>query len=89
MRFGVSLATKCVSLSNEPYMTRRTLIDSNSFELHCYPFMINVDKSNKSYNVVDDLSTEICDPSKTKDVNIKVFNIITKICEAKTLVKHI
>ena len=27
--------------------------------------------------------------SGTKDVNIKVFNMITRINEAKTLVKHI
>ena len=39
--------------------------------------------------VADNLSTKICVPSKTKDVNLKVFNMITKINEAKTLVKHI
>ena len=27
--------------------------------------------------------------SKTKDVNVKVFNMITKMNESKTLVKHI
>ena len=27
--------------------------------------------------------------SKTKDVNVKTFNIITRINEAKTMVKHI
>ena len=31
----------------------------------------------------NDLSTKICVPSKTKEVNVKVFNIITRInvCE--------
>ena len=28
-------------------------------------------------------------PSKTNDVNVKAFNVITRIIEAKTIVKHI
>ena len=28
-------------------------------------------------------------PNKTKDVNLKVFNLLTRINESKTLVKHI
>ena len=31
----------------------------------------------------------MCVPIKTKDVNVKVFNIITRGNKAKTLVKHI
>ena len=31
--FSASLATKCVSLNNEPYMIRSTLIDLNTVEL--------------------------------------------------------
>ena len=43
----------------------------------------------EAINADDDLSTKICVPSKTKDVNIKASNVITKINEAKTTVKHI
>ena len=28
-------------------------------------------------NSVDDISTKICDSSKIKDINIKIFNMIT------------
>ena len=50
---------------------------------------ISLDKCNGCCNAVDDLSRNICVPSETKDINIEVFNTITKINEAKTLVKHI
>ena len=30
-----------------------------------------------------------CVPSKTKDINVKVLNMITRIDEGKTLLKHI
>ena len=70
-------------------MIRPTIIDSNLVELNYYSFMISLDKSNRSCNAVDGLSTKLCFPSATKDVHVKVFNIITKIYEAKTLIKHI
>ena len=84
-----SLATKCVSFSNEPCMTRPTLIDLNSVELNYYLFMISLDKYDGSCNGGDNLAMKICVSSKTKDAIVKVFNVITRITEAKTLAKHI
>ena len=43
LSFGESLATKCVSLNNEPCMIRPTLIELNTVERNCYPFMISLD----------------------------------------------
>ena len=51
--------------------------------------MISIDKCNGSCNDADDIPTKIYVPSKTKDVNVKVFKMITRINEAKTLIKHI
>ena len=51
--------------------------------------MINLDKCSGSCNAVDGLSTTIYGPSKTKDIDVKVFNMITGINEDKTLIKHI
>ena len=62
-----------VSLSNEPCINRPTLINANAVAL----------------NAVDDLSTKIYVPSKTKGINVKVFNMITRINEDKALIKHI
>ena len=65
-----------------------SLIDLNPVELNCDPFMISLDKCNGSYNVVDNLSTKICVPNETKDVNVKVFNMIARINQ-KRWVKRI
>ena len=55
--FSGSLATKFVSLNNEPLMIMATFVDSNPIELNYYLFMISLDKCNGSCNDVDNLST--------------------------------
>ena len=85
LNFSSFLATKCMCLNNEPCMIRFTLLDLNPVELKYHPFMVILDKC----NATNDLSTKIIVPSKTKDINVKLFNIVTRINEAKTLVKHI
>ena len=71
-------------------MIRPTLIDSDPIELNYYLFMISLSlyKCNGSCNVADDLSRTIYVACTTKDINVKVYNLITRINEAKTLVKY-
>ena len=85
--FSESLATKCLSLNDEPCMVRSTLIDLNSVELKYYPFMISLDKCTGS--LMNVLSPKICVPKETKCINLKAFNILTNKNEAKTMTKHI
>ena len=66
-----------------------TLIDLIAVELNYYLFTISPDKCNGSCTVYDDSSTKILVPSETKDINVKVFTMITIICEIKNLIKHI
>ena len=75
--FSGSVETKGVSLNNETCMISPTLIDLNPLELNYYPFMIILDICSGSCNSINDLSTKMCDSSKTKDITVKVFNMIT------------
>ena len=67
-------------------MVRYTLIDLNSVEIKYYLFTISLDKSNGSCNV---LYPKKCVPKKTKDIKVKVFNMITNKNEAKSMTKHV
>ena len=71
--------TPPASLGNEPCIARVTIVNLNHIELKYYPFMISLDKCNRSCDAVDEFCTKICVPSKTKDVNVRDFNIITRI----------
>ena len=78
--FSSSLATKCLSLNDEPCTVRPALIDLNLIELKYYLLMISLNKCTGSCNV---LSQKICAPKETKGINIKVFNIITNKMKLK------
>ena len=69
-------------------MARPTRIDLNPIDLNYYPFMISLERCNGSCNDVVDLSTKIRVPNKAKEVSVKLFNMIIRICEAKIQIKN-
>ena len=81
-----------MSLNNEPCINRTTLIDLNPIELN--PLIISLDKRNGSCNAVDDVSTKIdmkllFEKHSTQNYAKLVFNIFTRLNEAKTSIKRI
>ena len=84
LSFCSSLATKCVSLNEEPCIARPNLIVLNPVELKYNALMISLDECTGNCNV---FSQNICVSKETKD--IKAFNIIINKNEAKTMTKHI
>ena len=70
-------------------MSRHTVIDLNYDWFNYHPFMISLDKRNRRCIVAPDLFTETCVLCETKDANVKVFNMVTRINAVKALVKHI
>ena len=67
-------------------MVRPTLVDMNPVELKYYLLMISLNKCTGSCNV---LSPKTCVSTETKDINVKVFNMITNKTEAKAMTGHI
>ena len=65
------------------------IIDLHPVEFNHNLFMVSPDKWNGSCNTVDDLSAKTCISNRTKDANVKVFNMITGVNEAKSLINHI
>ena len=75
--------TKCASISNQKCEIQPTLINlhPNRYrqELHYYLFAFKLDTCAESCNTLNDLSNKACVGNKTKDINIHVFNIVTRI----------
>ena len=87
--FGGSLATNFISVNNQQCMARPKLIDLNPDECRYYPFIVSIDRCEGSCNTVEDPFVRAFVPNKMEDVNLKVFNMIKRINESKTLTKHV
>ena len=78
---------------NQQCMAQPTFINLHPNEyiqgLFYYPFAVNLDRFLGSSSTLNDLSNEVCVRNKTKDLNLRVFNIARGINESKTLAKHI
>ena len=60
-----------------------------SQEFHYSPFAAKLDRCVGSCNTLNDLSNKARAPDKTEDLSLSVFNMITRINESKTLIRHI
>ena len=93
-RFGGSLVSiskgpiKCVSLNSHPCQARSTLVTINSDETLFYPFFVSVSKCGGSGNTIDDPYAQVCALNKVKIINLKVFNLISRVSETRFLVHH-
>ena len=81
---------KCMSLNNWKCITQPSLINSNecSQKFHYYPLAIKLDKYVGSCDTLNDLFNKVCVPNKTVDLNLSLFNMITRINESKSIRKH-
>ena len=74
-------------------MTQPTLTNLHpnkySQEFYYYLFAVKLDICVGSCNTLKDLSDKVCVPNKTKDLNLSIFNMITRINESKTLTKQL
>ena len=79
---------KCVSLKNHPCQTRKTLVNINSEGTLFYSFTVSVNESGGSYNTIDDPYARVCVLIKTKNMNVKVFNLVSGVNEIRFLVQY-
>ena len=74
---------ECVSMNNQEYKIRSEAINVNTNEPMFYPYSIKINKCKGSSNTVNEPYAEICVPDTIKHINVKVFNLISKINETR------
>ena len=78
-----------IYICNKLCATTPTLIGLNPIELNYDPFITSLDIYKGSSHIVDDLGPKLCVPNKWKYINAIESNMITRINEGKTSMKHI
>ena len=51
--------------------------------------MVKLDRCVGTCDTLNDLSSKVCVPTKTEDLNLSMISMITGINESKTLTEHI
>ena len=74
---------KCVSLNNEYSQPRTVLVNVNSNEIIFYPFTLSVNISSESCNNINCPYARVCVPDKVKNMNVKVFDLISRVNETR------
>ena len=68
---------ECVSMKNQECKVRPETVDINSNNPIFYPFSIKINKCSGNCNNINDPYARICVPDTVKDLNVKVFNLMT------------
>ena len=66
-----------VSMNNQECKTRTKIINIENNELVFYSFSIKVNKCSGSCNNVNDIYAKLCIPDTIKNINVKVFNLMS------------
>ena len=77
---------ECMSMINQKCMSRPKIIDVNNNEPVFYPYSIKVNKCSGSCNNINDPFAKLRVPDITKNINVKVFNLMSRINETRQMV---
>ena len=88
--FGIikTKALECVSVTNQECMARPKKIDVNKNEIVFYPLSIKVNKCSGNCNNINDPMLKLCVPSIVRNMNIKVFSMLSRINETRKITWH-
>ena len=69
---------RCISMTNQECKVRPEIINVNSDEPVFYPFSIKTSKCSGSCNNINDPYAKMCVPDVVKNINVKVFNLMSR-----------
>ena len=75
-------------MANIKCKVRPETINVNSNEPLFYPFSINTNKCCGSFNNINDPYAKICIPDVVKDLNVNVFNLMSRTNETRHIKWH-
>ena len=78
----------CISMNNQECKVRPEIINVNSDEPVFYPFSIKTSKCSGSCNNINDPYAKMCVPDAIKNINVKVFNLMSRTNETRHIKWH-
>ena len=79
---------KCVLINNQECKIRPEILNINSNEDLFYSYSIKLNKCSRSCNNINDPYSTLCVPDVVKNMNVKVFNLMSRTNETKHIKWH-
>ena len=79
---------ECISMKNQECKVRPEIVNVNSNNPIFYPFSIKINKCSGNCNNINNLYAKICVPGVIKDLNVKVFNLMSLTNETRHIKWH-
>ena len=81
-------ALDCISMKNRECKVRSKIININSNNPMFYPFSIRINKCSGNCNNIDDPYSKTRVPDVIKNLNLKVFNLLSRTNETRSIKWH-
>ena len=78
----------CISMNNQECRVRPQIVNVNSDEPVFFPFSIKTSKCSGICNNISDPYAKICVPDVVKNLNVKVFNLMSRTNETRHIKWH-
>ena len=78
----------CILMKNQECKTRPEVINMNSNNPIFYPFSIKISKCSGNCSNINNPYAKICVPDVIKDLNVKVFNLMSRTNETRYIEWH-
>ena len=78
-----TISLSCISMNNQECKIRPEIININSNEPVFYSFSIKTSKCSGNCNNINDPYAKICVADVAKDLNVKVFNLMSRANETR------
>ena len=79
---------ECISMKNQECKLRHEIVDVNNNNPIFYPFSIKINKCSGNCNNINNPYAKICVPDVIKDLNVKVFNLMSRTNETRHIKWH-
>ena len=79
---------ECISKNNQGFKARPNIIDLNNNEPVFYFYSIKVNKCSGNCSNINDPYAKLCVPDIIKNINVKVFNLMSRINETRQIIWH-
>ena len=81
-------ALECISIKNQKCKVRPEIVNINSNNPIFYSSCVTINRCNGNCNNINDPYGRICVPDTVKYLNVKAFNLMSKINETRSIKWH-